>query len=218
MSTPSDQDVIDRVTRQSQIIVGALITGVVFFLGIATVIDMPSNAAARPGAGVKSAEGPGQRADVRLNARPASDGTDFRVLLTWIAVAFAVMSLPMSFVVPGLIAQQNRRAIAAGTWPPASQSAATDRLLGPKESRTSTGQLALVYQTQLIIASALNEGPAFLRGCRVPHREGYDRAGRGCPADRRARLEVSDEGSHRTLDRRSARETDPRETNRGLTR
>ncbi len=164
MSTPSDQDVIDRVTRQSQIIVGALITGVVFFLGIATVIDMPSNAAARPGAGVKSAEGPGQRADVRLNARPASDGTDFRVLLTWIAVAFAVMSLPMSFVVPGLIAQQNRRAIAAGTWPPASQSAATDRLLGPKESRTSTGQLALVYQTQLIIASALNEGPAFCAG------------------------------------------------------
>jgi hypothetical protein len=164
MSTPSDQDVIDRVTRQCQIIVGALITGVVFFLGIATVIDMPSNAAARPGAGEKSAEGPGQPADARLNARPASDGTDFRVLLTWIAVAFAVMSLPMSFVVPGLIAQQNRRAIAAGTWPPASQRAATDRLIGPKESQTSTGQLAMVYQTQLIIASALNEGPAFFAG------------------------------------------------------
>ena len=56
-----------------------------------------------------------------------------------------------------MVAQQNRRAIAAGTWRRQFRDAGD-----PQEAlQTDAGKLAMVYQTQLIIGAALNEGVTF---------------------------------------------------------
>lgn len=126
MSTVSDQDMIDQFTRICQIIVGALVSGVVIFLGIAASIDL----------GIR---------------RPADP------FITYTAIAFAAVVLPLSIVVPGIIAARGRRAIAAGksTLPPPPG-------IGPDALATEISQLAAVYQQQLIIGAAMNEGLAFL--------------------------------------------------------
>jgi hypothetical protein len=82
-------------------------------------------------------------------------------LITWAAVAITAMMLPMSMIVPGLIASQNRRNIAAGTWKPASGQYPPGSPFGPESLQSDAGKLAFVYQTQFIIGAALNEGPAF---------------------------------------------------------
>jgi hypothetical protein len=148
MSTESDEALIGRVARQSQIIVGALITGVVIFLGIATVVDVTPFPPPRPGAGAGAG-----------GVMGAPRELDAGQLLTWLAVGSAALSLPLSFIVPNLIVKQNRRAIAAGKWPLSqtsfNSSAATD---------SDTGKLATVYSTQLILGAALIEGAAFFAG------------------------------------------------------
>jgi hypothetical protein len=126
MSTASDQDMIDQFTRICQIIVGALVAGVVFFLGIAVSIDL----------GIR---------------RPTDP------FITYTAIAFATVVLPLSIVAPGIIAARRRRAIAAGksTLP-------LPRGIGPEALATETSQLAAVYHQQLVIGAAMNEGLAFL--------------------------------------------------------
>ena len=160
MSTISDQDFIDRVTRQCQIIIGALIVGVVVFLGIATAIAQLTNGPTQAGAGAKPADAQGQPADANLNARPVGE-PDIGTILTWLAVAFAAVTLPLSFVVPRLVAQQNRRAIATGTWPGMKGSSPATPTTHEAALQTDAGKLAMVYQTQLIIGAALNEGVTF---------------------------------------------------------
>jgi hypothetical protein len=145
MSMSSDQDVIDLVTRTLQIIVAALITGVVVFLGISSVVAPILGAP--PGAGGAGGAGP-----------PAAAGPmDLRDVITWTAVAFAAVGLPLSFLLPGWMSNQNRRSIAAGTW----NAPGTPALFGPGALESDTGKLAFVYQTQLIVGAAMNEGPAF---------------------------------------------------------
>jgi hypothetical protein len=160
MSTISDQEVIDRVTRQSQIIVGALIAGVLFFLGIATVVDLRPNRPAPAGAapGPPAAPGNGE------GARAAEDQGEIGPVITYAAIAFAAVVLPLSFVVPGLVTKQNRRAIAAGTWAPQAPGGTPTPQINPETPQTDTGKLAMVYSTQLIIGAALNESAAFFAG------------------------------------------------------
>ncbi len=159
MSTIGDQDFIAGFTTRCQIIVGALITGVVVFLGIATFLAQQQPAAARPGAGAMAVAVQGKPADAKLNDRPNA-GQDVASILTWLAVGLAAVMMPMSFVVPGLIAQQNRRAIAAGTWSVITRGRPAMEVSN-EPPLTDAGKLAIVYQTQLIIGSAMNEGVAF---------------------------------------------------------
>jgi hypothetical protein len=159
MSTTGDQDFIAGFRTRCQIIVGALITGVVVMLGIATFVAQQQPAAARPGAGAMAVDAQGNPADANLDDRP-NNGQDVASILTWMAVGLAAVMLPMSFVLPGLIAQQNRRAIVAGTWPMV-KGGSSAVPIASEALQTDASKLAIVYQTQLIIGAAMNEGVAF---------------------------------------------------------
>ena len=57
MSPMSDQDTLDQVTRTSQIVIAALVAGVLFFLGIAVVVDLRPNQPMAVGAGARQCPG-----------------------------------------------------------------------------------------------------------------------------------------------------------------
>jgi hypothetical protein len=145
MSTAAEQDAIDKVARTSQIVLGALIAGVVVFLVVACLVDL------RPNAPVPAGADGGAGAD-----RNPTDS-----LITYTALGLAALVLPLSFVVPGLMAQHNRRAIAAEKWSPPGQGGPPERQISPAALQTDAGKLAMVYQVQLIAGAALNEGVAF---------------------------------------------------------
>lgn len=133
MSTDDNQEMIDAVGRQSRIIVGTLVAGVSTFLVIATVLD--------PG----------------LNARGGT--LEIGRLLTWIAVGVAAVVLPLSFIVPGAIANQGRRALAAGKW-----AGATNPGGSAVASDADAARLASLFMNRLIVGAALDEGAAFFAG------------------------------------------------------
>jgi hypothetical protein len=137
MSTTNDQATIDSVARVGQIIAGAMIAAAVVFIGVSIVVDPMGS------------------------PRPAAGAIDFREMITWIAVAFAAILLPMSVIVPGLIARQNRQKIAAGKWMPPSGQNTGISPLSPETFHSDSGKLAVVYQTQSILGAALIEGPTF---------------------------------------------------------
>jgi hypothetical protein len=154
MSMTDDQDVIHSMTRTVQIIAAAMIAGVVGLLGVAIAIAPILGAPAGAGGA----------------GRPPAIGTmDVGQIITWIAVAFAVVSLPLSFLVSGWIAAQNRRRIAAGKWgvPPSLTNANTlgpPSPFSPEALKSDTGKLAFVYQIQFILGAAITEGLAFFAG------------------------------------------------------
>ncbi len=137
MSMISDQPTIDSVARTDQIIAAAMITGGVVLLGVSIVVSP-------------------------MVAGPAAGGIDVGEVITWIAVAFAAIFLPMSVIVPGLITRQNRRRIAAGTWAPPSGQNPGFSTKTSEAFQSDTGKLLVVYQTQFIVGAALIEGPLFL--------------------------------------------------------
>jgi hypothetical protein len=140
MSMTNEQDVIDSVARTGQFIGIGLITGAVGIIGVSIAVD-PTGGAPRPAMGTM----------------------DVGEIITWLAFAFAAISLPLSVIVPGQIARQNRQQIAKGTWT-ASQSGQTHpgSPFGPEALKSDAAKLALVYQIQFIVGAALNEGPTFL--------------------------------------------------------
>ena len=129
-----DPDAIRAATLQGQIIIVALVAGLVTFLVIVTVIDIGHKAAGA--------------ADSPLP------------IITYAAVAFAAGMLPMSFVVPGLVTKQQRQAIASGKKTPGSPVAPTPGN-GLKAAATPPGGLPAAFLAQLIIGAAMNEGAAF---------------------------------------------------------
>jgi hypothetical protein len=145
MSEMNDPEVLEPITRTCQIIVGTLIAGVVFFLVIVLfVIPSGMNPAPAPAGGGA--------------ALPAPAGPGLPII-TYLAVAMGIAGLVMSFVVPSILATNARRQIAKGTWtPPTSRDPSQPAQIYPAGD---TGKLAVVYQTQLIIGSALCEGMAF---------------------------------------------------------
>jgi hypothetical protein len=80
-------------------------------------------------------------------------------LITYLAVGMGIAGLVLSFVIPNMIVASARRKIAKGMWtPPVKQDPTKLAQILPAGD---TGKLAFVYQTQLIIGSALCEGMAF---------------------------------------------------------
>ncbi len=167
MSTASEPEMIARMTRTCQIIVGSLVAGVVIFLGIAASIDLGIKRPAPPAAGDGQ---PAERPNKMPEANPGADagananrdaGTLLDAIvsgsfLTYAAILFAAIALPLSLVLPGIVAAQQRRAVAAGKWPVPPQHG-----IASQAPATETGQLAMVYQAQLIIGAAMIEGAAF---------------------------------------------------------
>jgi hypothetical protein len=149
MSMFSDQEDVDRLTRTCQIILGALIAGVSFFLAIAVFID--------PGISLASGAAPG------ANAPAGGQVAATLPILTYTALAFAVVLLPLSVVVPRIVTARSRRAIAGGSWPSGTQARAMQARSAPLP-QTDAGKLAMVYSQQLIIGAAINEGLAFFAG------------------------------------------------------
>jgi hypothetical protein len=135
MSINNDQDVIDQVTRVGQIMAIGLIVGAAVLLGIAIAFNPMGGA--------------------------ANGAMEVGVILTWVAVVFAAILLPMSVIIPGLVTRQQRRNIAAGKWTPPFNPKARGSASGAETSQSDTGKLAFVYQNQFIIGAALNESPTF---------------------------------------------------------
>jgi hypothetical protein len=154
MSTINDENIINSMTRTLQIIAGALIVGVVLFLGVATVMG-PLVPAARAGAA------PGRGAGANAAPQPATDSMDIGDIITWVAVLLAAIILPLSFVVPRYVASGIRRNIAAGKWTPPVAPNDPRGSISREALQSDTGKLAFAYQTPFIIGAALNEGVAF---------------------------------------------------------
>jgi hypothetical protein len=138
--------VLEPITRICQIIVIALIMGVSIFLLI-TLFLVP--AAINPGP-APAAGGPG------APALPPLDGPGVP-LITYLAVGMGITGLVLSFIIPGVVVASARRQIAKGTWAPMSDPTKSGKIYPAGD----TGKLAVVYQTQLIIGSALCESMAF---------------------------------------------------------
>ena len=81
-------------------------------------------------------------------------------IITYMAVAFAAISLPLSTIVPLVVTNQQRRAIAAGKSTGGAGSAPGDGDRSAASPTPMTG-LPAAYLTQLIIGAAINEGAAF---------------------------------------------------------
>jgi hypothetical protein len=166
MSTSDDLELIDSVTRVTQIIAGSLITGVLVFLGIAFAIDPlggahRSNIVARlTGA---PAQAPAAAPDANAAPPPAAGPIDVGEMLTWMALGVTAVGLALSYLIPGWMVDRTRQAIAAGKWPPPGLVAASSPF-GPEALKSDTGKLALLYQQQFIVGAALNEGAAFFVG------------------------------------------------------
>ena len=73
-------------------------------------------------------------------------------MITFFALGFGGLQLVLQAVIPGLIATNLRRQLAAGKWPPAR--------MGQAVPADDFGKLCLLYQTRLIIGAALAEGAA----------------------------------------------------------
>ena len=122
MSNVNDEASIGGAARQGQIIIIALAMGVTAFLVIAIVLNLSANPVGPAGGGA--------------GAAAPRQGPDVGQLLNWIAVAFTATLLPLSFIVPGLIAGQNRRAIAAGKWAlPQGREGCRSHSTAPRHSR-----------------------------------------------------------------------------------
>jgi hypothetical protein len=141
-----DPNAIRAATLQGQIIVGALIAGLVTFLVVVIVITM----AVQPGA--PGAVGPG--------AQPAHAADAPLPIITYLAVAMGAVLLPASFVVPVMVSRAQRRAIAAGKVdimaipnPPPGEGL-------PAVKNPVTGMPA-IFLAQMIIGAAMAEGPGF---------------------------------------------------------
>jgi hypothetical protein len=153
MSMAHDQDAVRPVTLQGQIIVGALLSGVLIFLVIAAVIDLQS----------KPDAGPAARIGADGRAQPEGQPDQSVPILTYIALAVGAVCLPMSLIVPNLVAKQQRLAIAGGKSLPGQSPAATP---AQRPEAVGTAPLGLpgAYLNQLIVGAAMNEGAAFFSG------------------------------------------------------
>ena len=172
---------------QGQIIVGALISGVLAFLVIATVIG--------PLAGVGADAG----------AQPAGQLAQSVPILTYCALAVGAVCLSMSLIVPSLVAKQQRLAMAGGKSL-AGQSPASTPAQRPEAVGTAPSGLCGVYLNQLIIGAPSTREPRFSQASRSPRKES-NRSGRSTGAHRRSDRAVSNSQPSRALDRTATGKT-----------
>jgi hypothetical protein len=149
MSDMIDADAFAPVTRICQIIIGALVTGVVIFLAIAILVNP---------AGVNHGAAPplGQEGEART---PALGGSSLPII-TYLAVAVGILDLALSFIIPRVSVARACRQIAGGKWPAARIGSlpCDGKQIDPASDE---GKLIGLYQTQLITGAALLEGAAF---------------------------------------------------------
>lgn len=119
--------------RIMQIIVGALVTGPLVFLIFALVTR---GGAAKPREGASIA--------------------------TYAAIGLAVCAITARMIVPDLVTAAARKKIASGNWQVGGEDGGSDRTNDFFQQTGDAGKLCIVFQTRLIIGSALLEGSAFL--------------------------------------------------------
>lgn len=144
MSDMTDPDALQPMIRTCQILVAAMIMGVMAFMAVTLVVIQVANPAR-----VLPVEGAGG----------AGPGNSPLPLITYLAVAVGVMDLALAFVVPRMNTDRARRQMALG-----GPTAITEGVpSAPKQLYPAgyTGKLAQLFQTQLIIGAALLEGGAF---------------------------------------------------------
>jgi hypothetical protein len=133
MSTSDHDILITQHTRVLQIIVAAQVAGLVFFLGIILFLNLQNQ------------------------GKPPGPARAFPILLP-MAFVFAAGGLLMAVVVPRAMTAGARRQIADGTWKPNPRGNAP---VPDMKETSDEAKLVTVYQTQTIVALALNEAPAF---------------------------------------------------------
>jgi hypothetical protein len=149
---PDSPDNIEPIIRTTQIISGALIAGVMtFFLIVLFLIHVVGfGAAMNPG------QAAGPNAPGAANPAAGQQQPQSIPILTYVCVAFALVALPMSFVLPNIVATQALRAASApkSTSADGSNSTAAAASVNP----------AAAFQTSVIVGGAINEGAAFFAG------------------------------------------------------
>ncbi len=94
MAQVDDDYTLGPTVRTMQIIICGLTLGLVFFLGIVLFLRMQPKS------------GPPQPAANPVQASP---------LISYVAIAFAALVVPMSVLIPGVVANSGRKQIAQGT-------------------------------------------------------------------------------------------------------
>lgn len=145
MSTVDESSALSGVLQTLRIIVGALTAGPVLFLALVLFLRAQPAAGPPQGAGVRPVPGP----------MPRATGLP---LLTGMAGVFALTLLPLSLVMPRIMAASAVRQVADKSWSPPPSSSLR---LPPPGAWNDRLKLAFVYQTQFIIGAAMNEGAAF---------------------------------------------------------
>ena len=132
-----ETDAVQAVVRNTQIVVGALAAGVIVFcILVTTVLSDGRRPAAAPGPDILGMP-----------------------LLTALAVINGVVLAVASLVVPKIVVDGGLRAVAKG--PSLDDMKLTESGQRQVYPASDVGRLLPLFQTQLIIASALNEGAAF---------------------------------------------------------
>jgi len=137
MSTLNNADAVQTVTRTAQILVAAMAGGPLLFLAVVLLVIEPTG----------PPPGPNQGNPLGLP------------LLTLLATVFAIGALFLSFVAPGMVVGNGLKQIAER--PPGDPAPTDPWKEGPTLPSNDVGALLPLFQTQLIIASALIEGAAF---------------------------------------------------------
>jgi hypothetical protein len=139
MSGSQESVPIDQVTRVLQIIISALVTGMVVFLAIVLFLRVGSTAKVLVGGQPPAAV-------------PAAPAQELALpIITLVALVFAAIDVPLSIFVPKLIADTACKALAAAKGPE-----------GPPSTAEDVAALVSAYQTKTIAGAALNEGAGFL--------------------------------------------------------
>jgi hypothetical protein len=133
MLTDAQRSHIAKITRTLQIILAGLASGVIMF-GVIAVLLATREAAPQNGAAKT-------------------------LLLTYIAAAFAFVSLAVAWVLPSAIAGSQLRSLVIGT---AGRAGANGSPSSPVADLSKVGALANMFQTRAIIGASILEGAALL--------------------------------------------------------
>jgi hypothetical protein len=126
-----DNQRLESHLRMIQIITGAMMMGIVTFMGIAIFLDQQ---------------------------RPPN--VNQPVMLSTLAAAFFAIIFMAWWVIPDVVVNKQVEQIAAGTWTPG-KSAESGKQIPPEAYPTDASKLLVVNQARSIIAAALLEGAAF---------------------------------------------------------
>src|SRR5438309_645451 len=132
--SPEEQAFFDRSVLMLQIIVGALVAGLVTFLAVTFVI----------------------RSQQRPNPPAGAEPTVTLPVLTVVAYTFTAIAVPLSLVLPAMFRDAAVKRVAAGKALPARSNEVAPAPAG------DLGPLVQAFTTAKIVGAALNEGVAFL--------------------------------------------------------